>query len=358
MLKGLALTPPVVGRISIGKVVEKNGKRLPEKDDEFTLTSQVQSRGSWVLHPMDEVLRQAAAAATGVASGTGNAKLRSIPVKLLFDDPDLNLRVGYTLFDRQTGRPLCVGNGQTCKRVGTGAMEGSVGLGGLGGRAETSTLPCDGPDFCAYAQGQCKAFGRLNVRVGDEDELGTFVFRTTGFNSIRTLATRQRYLHAVSGGLLSNLPLELRLRGKSTAMSHRAPIYYVDLTLRASTSLAEAMLQARAERQTRVEAGWDQAALDQAARDGFACGVFEESEEDGVAVLEEFYPDDTGEDAASDPVETDVPSSPAPSQRRGLRHKLAQRAAGLGAGLGSGLDQGTAAHRGFPPPQPVFPPME
>lgn len=36
MLKGLALTPPVIGRISIGRVVEKNGKRLPEKDDEFT----------------------------------------------------------------------------------------------------------------------------------------------------------------------------------------------------------------------------------------------------------------------------------------------------------------------------------
>lgn len=33
MLKGLALTPPVIGRISIGRVVEKNGKRLPEKDD-------------------------------------------------------------------------------------------------------------------------------------------------------------------------------------------------------------------------------------------------------------------------------------------------------------------------------------
>lgn len=38
MLKGLAITPPILGRISIGKVVEKNGKRLPEKDDQFTLT--------------------------------------------------------------------------------------------------------------------------------------------------------------------------------------------------------------------------------------------------------------------------------------------------------------------------------
>ena len=29
MIKGLAITPPVIGRISIGKVVERNGKRLP-----------------------------------------------------------------------------------------------------------------------------------------------------------------------------------------------------------------------------------------------------------------------------------------------------------------------------------------
>lgn len=319
MLKGLALTPPVLGRISIGKVLEKNGKRLPEKDDGFTLTTQVQSRGAWVLHPLDEALR----------AGKENGKLRSIPVKLLFDDPDLNLRVGYTLFDRQTGRPLCVGNGQTCKRVGNAVAEGNAG-----GGHHAESLPCDGPDFCAYAQGQCKAFGRLNVQVGDEDELGTFVFRTTGFNSIRTLATRQRYLQAVSGGLLSNLPLELRLRGKSTTMSHRAPIYYVDLTLRSGTSLAEAMGQARAERQTREEAGWDQAALDQAAREGFACGVFEESEEDGVAVLEEFYPDEASDSVGDDGSGAVVTTQPTvtPTPQRSLRDKLGRRFAGIPPG--------------------------
>ena len=50
MIKGLAITPPVLGRISIGKVVEKNGKRIPEKDDEFTITTQVQSKGQWVVN--------------------------------------------------------------------------------------------------------------------------------------------------------------------------------------------------------------------------------------------------------------------------------------------------------------------
>ena len=130
MLKGLALTPPVIGRISIGRVVEKNGKRLPEKDDEFTITSQVQLKDGWVLHPVDEVLRK-----------DTNAKLRSIPVRLLFGDPDLSLRVKYTLFERTTGRPLCVGDGESCRRVTPSGMQ---------------SLPCPAPHACALAVGGCR----------------------------------------------------------------------------------------------------------------------------------------------------------------------------------------------------------
>ena len=92
MIKGLSLTPPVLGRISIGKVVEKNGKRLPEKDDEFTLTTQIQSKGLWFKHPLDEQLRQA----------QNTDKLRVIPIRLLFNQPDLNFRAQYTLFDRSS----------------------------------------------------------------------------------------------------------------------------------------------------------------------------------------------------------------------------------------------------------------
>lgn len=267
MLKGLALTPPVIGRIAIGKIVVKDGKRLPEKDDEFTVTSQVQNRDGWVNHPVDAALRKDA-----------GAKLRSIAVRLLFDDPDLNLRASYSLFDRGTGRPLCVGNGETCRRVTSAGMQ---------------TLPCPAPEACELARGgQCKPYGRLNVRIGDDDELGSFVFRTTGFNSIRTLSTRLRYFHAVSGGLLSTLPLELRLRGKSTTQSHRSAIYYVDLTVRTGMTMGEALASARAQSEERRAAGFDQAALDAAARQGFAAGAFEESEEEGAAVVEEFYPEE------------------------------------------------------------------
>jgi hypothetical protein len=267
MLKGLAITPPVVGRLSIGRVIERNGKRLPEKDDQFTLTSQVQGRDGWVLHPLDEKLRKEAE----------GQKLRAIPVRLLFNDPALNLRADYSLFDRSTGRPVCVGNGDTCRRTG---REGTV------------SLPCPGPEGCAFAKGECKAYARLNVVIGEgeDDALGSFVLRTTSYNTIRTLAARLEYFHAVSGGRLACLPLELKLRGKSTTQSHRAPIYYVDLVVRSGLTLAQAIEQARELDEQRRTSGFDQAALDEAARRGFGNGAFEELEEDVPTVVEEFFP--------------------------------------------------------------------
>lgn len=86
MIKGLMITPPVIGRISIGKVVEKNGKRLPEKDDEFTITTQVQQRGQWVLHPLDEALRQSqpdAFTVGGIKEGAepSDSQSESIPAR-------------------------------------------------------------------------------------------------------------------------------------------------------------------------------------------------------------------------------------------------------------------------------------
>lgn len=266
MLKGLTITPPAIGRISIGRVVERNGKRLPEKDDQFTLTSQVQNREGWVLHPLDEALRK-----------ESGGKLRSIPVRLLFNDPTLNLRADYSLFDRTTGRPVCVGNGETSRRMGKDGV---------------SQEACPGPEGCSFAMGECKAYARLNVRVGDEDELGSFVLRTTSYNTIRTLTARLAYFNAVSGGHLSCMPLELKLRGKSTTMSFRSAIYYVDLVIRTGLSLDQAIGEARSLDLARREAGFDQPALDEAARRGFANGAFEDLVEDVPAVVEEFYPDD------------------------------------------------------------------
>lgn len=291
MLKGLALTPPVLGRISIGRVVEKDGRRLPEKDDEFTITTQVQKDEGWLPHPLDETLRSRA-----------GGKLRSIPVRLVFNDVNLNLRAAYTMFDRAAGRPLCVGNGESCRRSTSAGIQ---------------SLPCPGPEGCEVgAKGGCRPYGRLNVQIGDDDELGTFIFRTTGFNSIRTLATRLRYFAAASGGLLTGLPLELRLRGKSTAQSMGTPIFYVDLTLRGGVGFCEAIAAAKAHQEERLAAGFDQQALDKAAREGLQNGAFEDSVEEGSAVVDEFYPE-----TSPAPV-----SAPKPRRTPSLAEKLRKKA--------------------------------
>jgi hypothetical protein len=298
MLKGLAITPPVLGRISIGKVIEKNGKRLPEKDDQFTITSQVQGKEGWLLHPLDEDFRKAQ-----------GGKIRSIPIRLLFNDPDLNFRAEYSLFDRNTGRPLCVGNGETSKRQSEEGIK---------------SLPCPSPDGCVLAKGgACKPYGRLNVAIGDDDPLGSFVFRTTGFNSIRTLSARLQYFQAISGNRLACLPLELRLRGKSTRQSHGSPIYFVDLTTRAGMTLAEALAEARQMDGERESAGFNQAALDLAARQGLGNGAFEESEDEGSAVVDEFFPEEDAIPASENSLSMENVAET--KAKLSLRDKLEQR---------------------------------
>lgn len=269
MIKGLAITPPVIGRITIGKLVCKNDKWLPEKDDSFTLTTQVKTRGDWMLHPLHQQYSEAAT----------NNKIRAIPVRVLFNDTDLNLRAEYSAFDRHTGRPLCVGNGETAKRVSQEGIE---------------ELACYGPERCPFAQQQsCKLYGRLNVQVdGQNDELGSFIFRTTGYNSVRTLAARLQYFHAVSGGLTRYLPLMLRLRAKSTTQSYQTPVYYVDLTLRDGDKLAGVVAYARELAAIDEEAGIITEQLEQTAKRLLQNGQFEDSEEEIPLVLEEFYPDE------------------------------------------------------------------
>jgi hypothetical protein len=66
---------------------------------------------------------------------------------MIFNDPELNLRAEYSLFDRQTGRLICSGNGETCQRLGQNGIE---------------QHPCPSPDLCPLAQGGlCKPYGRL-----------------------------------------------------------------------------------------------------------------------------------------------------------------------------------------------------
>lgn len=69
--------------------------------------------------------------------------------------------------------------------------------------------------------------------------------------------------------------------------------------------------------------GFDQAALEDAARQGFADGAFEESEEEGAELVEEFFPLEEG---------GQTPNSSAEAGKKvPLQAKLGQKAALLNA---------------------------
>lgn len=195
-------------------------------------------------------------------------------------------------------------------------------------------IGCPSPDGCSLAQDNaCKPYGRLNVVIGDDDPLGSFVFRTTGYTSIRTLAARLHYLQAISGNRLACLPLELRLRGKSTRQSQGTPIFYVDITVRSGLSLEDALLATKQLEETRQAAGFNLSALDQAARQGFSNGAFEDNDEDTGAIVEEFFP--AVEDQTSKAEAAPKPAAPA---KTSLVQKLESKS------LQSGSDHSARAH--------------
>lgn len=120
------------------------------------------------------------------------------------------------------------------------------------------------------------------------------------------MAARLAYYHAASGKLLSCLPLQLTLRGKSTTQSYRTPIYYVDLTLRDGTCLQDAITTAKEIDVQSKQAGFYQEELDQVARQGYANAKFEMECESEKEVVDEFYPSDEQQHAQAEVLSSKV----------------------------------------------------
>ena len=94
--------------------------------------------------------------------------------------------------------------------------------------------------------------------------------------------------------------------------------------MRATVTLEETLADARNLDAQRQATGFDQAALDMAARAGFANGAFEDSEEEGEALVEEFFPEGEGTpESGTLPATETIPES---TGKPTLQDKLEQRA--------------------------------
>jgi hypothetical protein len=122
------------------------------------------------------------------------------------------------------------------------------------------------------------------------------------------------------------MPLELKLRGKSTTQSHRAAIFYADITVREGMTLEEAIAQARETDARRKALGYDQEGLDQAARLGFQNAAFETSEEEVPEILEEFFPEDGNQSGQA----ADTVQNTSAKGRPSLKDKLDSQVSAIG----------------------------
>jgi hypothetical protein len=289
MLKGFAITPVVNGRISIGEKTKRDDQVLPLKSDEFHITSNVQLNGDWVPHPVHEEVKK-------IARPSQSGKLRTIPIRLLFDTPENNFRAELTCFDKKS-RPMCVGDGESARRrMPNGAVE---------------RVDCHSPEYCEFGKkNRCKPFARLIVGIEKEyqkDPLAGFMFRTTSFNSIRAISWRLGTTHACTGGKLAGLPCDLKLKCKSSRGSMGQPIYYVDIEPRGT--LVEAVQEMNTLRASWEQAGLNRAELESAVIKGYQQSAFFESAEDADDLREEIGMGGLDVDLSSEGDKTERPAA-------------------------------------------------
>jgi hypothetical protein len=292
MLKGFAYTTPTIGRISIGEVVDGDKGKLPQKHDYFTITTQAQSAGKWIVHPLhDALLKQQEVKNNAAGQGGGTQKLREIPIRLMFNNPDMNFRENYTAFDKGS-RPICSGNGENARRVVQGMVE-SVG--------------CPGAEMCEFGRAnRCKPYGRLNVQIeGQDDQFSTFIFRTSGINSIRILRQKMQSMFGAFDGKLAGVPLALKIRARSSRLSFGTAFYVADLVLRDGKSIVETIAEGKQYREELKAGGFNQEWMEKEAQNSLENGKFEDSEED-MLEFEEFLLD--ADDKQPEASSTDNPT--------------------------------------------------
>lgn len=210
MIKGLIPTLPERGKIKIGMkgpmVTSRRGTEFqpPQKLDHFVVTTL--QRGEDGNFIPDETLMKRL-----------GDKPTEIPVRLLYDDPTLNFPTRYACF---AGRSLwCSGDGEVAIRATpSGPQE--------------VACTCERADPAYKGNDKCKMNGSLSVLIEGAGGIGgVWKFRTTSYNSIVGIMSTMAFIRSMTGGVLANIPLKLRVQPKQTTAPDGNPvtIYFVSL---------------------------------------------------------------------------------------------------------------------------------
>jgi len=271
------LTPQLAerGKIKIGEKGEmktsSQGKQfaLPRKLDHFLITTMQRDAAGRL---MPDVALMARLKPEG-------GKLTEIPVRLLYDDIDLNFPTRYACY--KGSRCWCSGDGETAQR-----------LTGENGKYQEVPCPCERVDPYYQGQDRCKILGTLQVLIEGTDRIGgVWKFRTTSWNTVNAILSSMALIKTITGGPLAGIPLYLVLSPKTVTVpttGQNMVVYVVSLEYRGTEeSLAEMGYQIarrRIEHQVKMEQ------IEAEARRLLIPPQAEPPEEQ-AEVAQEFYPE-------------------------------------------------------------------
>ena len=203
-----------VGKIKIGKKgnVRKSQSgadwQPPQKLDHFLITTM--QRGEDGNYLQDDNLTKRFA-----PSGD---PLRSIPVRLIYDDIALNFATRYICYYGKT--VYCSGDGETALRLQSDKKTYA-----------TRTCTCgrqdpkyngdngpNGPDNVggSNSKGKCKINGILSVIIDGADRVGgVWKFRTTSYNSVVGILSSLALIQRITGGRLAGIPMMMTVSPKT-----------------------------------------------------------------------------------------------------------------------------------------------
>jgi len=273
MVKGLMPGLAELGKIKIGKkgatITSTTGKefRPPEKLDHFVITTTERTEDG-DFAPDKDLMKKIKALPGAHCNADG--ELVSIPVRLMYNDVDLNFPTRYAAYE---GRNLsCTGDGE--KAVTCSGRE--------------TTCPCDRLKLTYSGSDKCKINGILSVLIDGMDTIGgCYKFRTTSANTCKAIIGSLELIRLATGGLVAWLPLNLEMRPKTTTIpgtGKSTTVYVVSLSFRGDiATLRKTALDMAAEQRQYLLSMQD---IEQAARK-----TSDFASENTDDVVEEFYPD-------------------------------------------------------------------
>lgn len=264
-----SLTPRLaeVGKIKIGGKSEKKTGRgflLPEKYDHFEIATLMKDAEGRLV--MDDEMNK--------VIGEG---CKALDIYLCYDDPTMNMPTFYSWFVKS--KLVCMGNGEKAMRT----------------QEDGSKKECEcNPKLCvAYKEKRCKPYGRLSVILASANRIGgTYIFRTTSWNTIRNVLSSMAFIRTITGGVLAGIPLRMTLLPMTVNphdVGHNVKIYVVNIEF--SGKMDDLKQSAAIEVERRMQLGMNMKSIEAADTGFIKSHVVEEAEEEADDIAGEFAPE-------------------------------------------------------------------